>query len=227
MTGTHLLQKAVDSYSEQHRIVCFVRNPTKIPEALRSKVEIVQGDFTNAADVKACIKTTAPDSIVITTSVGFTNTLVALNQILVPFIVEALTECNRLGACKLIYLSGAGSPNPPSREYGWFFSLIMFGVKLKGAVYDNTATQEYIVATDPSLRFAIVKMGMVSEGASKGTIVSKQCTDDMTWGFTDIVMTEGVQFCDVGAFLLRLATEADGCRGRELLVMRYAAPTTK
>ena len=221
MTGKHVLEHAVKNNHGQYKIVCFVRDPTKIPEALRSNVDVVQGDCTNADVAKACIKATAPDSIVITSCVGFTNALVPLNQILVPLIVDALTESNRLSHCKLIYLSGAGSPNPPSREYGWFFSMIMWAVSLKGAVFDNTATQEYIVATNPALRFAIVKMGMVVEGASKGTIVGKQCTDDMTWGFTDIATAEGVRFCDVGAFLMRLATDAEGCCGRELLLMRY------
>ncbi len=106
-TGKHVLTKAVETHNGQCKIVCFVRDPMKIPEELRSKVDIIQGDCTNPGDVKACIKETAPDSIVITTCVGFTNTLVALNQNLVPCIVDALTECNRLSACKLIFLSGA------------------------------------------------------------------------------------------------------------------------
>ena len=50
-------------------------------------------------------------------------------------------------------------------------------------------------------------MGMVVEGASKGTLQLKKCLDGAPFGFAEIMREyPGVKFFDVGGLLVRLAT---------------------
>jgi hypothetical protein len=38
---------------DSYRVVCFVRNPLKIDSTIKSKVEIIEGDCTDASAVKS------------------------------------------------------------------------------------------------------------------------------------------------------------------------------
>ena len=42
----------------------FVRNPDKVPEALRAKVTVIKGDLCDAAAVAAAVRSSRPDAIV-------------------------------------------------------------------------------------------------------------------------------------------------------------------
>lgn len=208
-TGQHVLIQTLKR--ENSKIVCFARNPTKIPADIREKVQILQGDITDGSFVRDCVKTVKPDSIIVTTSIGTGNKLMPLNQTLVPDIVSALTEDGRLDHCKLIYLSGAFAPTPPDREYSCFFPCCMVLINLKANIYDNAAVHEYLYSTDPLLNFTVVKMAMVSEGVSKGKLKGLHCKTG--------VLGEGVKFTDVGDFLVMLATESKF--EREFIMMAY------
>jgi len=45
-------------------VAAFVRNPDKVPEALRAKVMVIKGDLCDAAAVAAAVRSSRPDAIV-------------------------------------------------------------------------------------------------------------------------------------------------------------------
>jgi putative NADH-flavin reductase len=45
-------------------VTAFVRNPAKVPEALRSKVTIYKGDLCDAASVSTAVRTCRPHAII-------------------------------------------------------------------------------------------------------------------------------------------------------------------
>lgn len=225
MTGKHVLSKARDLPKGTYKVVCFIRNPSKLSDSDKANIEFIEGDCTNVNDVKSCITVVKPDAIILTTSLGFTNEIRPLNQILVPAIVEALSENGRLDTCHLIYLSGAGSPNTPSAHavsYGTLFSWIIWIAKIKAAVFDNSATHDYFHSTPEALDFVVVKMGMVSEGESKGVLVGVKCSEDQPWGAFEVIGSKGVTFVDVGNFLVSIAIDEMKFGKREFLLMEYA-----
>jgi hypothetical protein len=212
MTGKHVLESAMQ-LGERAKVAVFVRNADKVPAQFRDKVEIVKGDVTDVNAVKACVISLKPDAIIVTTTVGKTNNLVALNQLVVPELVNALSEDGRLNACKIIYLSGAFSPNPPDESYGCFFSCLMNCFNLKGQVYDNSAVMRYLFTSSADLSYTVVKMGGVGEKPSKGRIAGKKCATGE--------MGASVTFTDVGVFLVAIAM-GDANHSRETIVMEYA-----
>jgi nucleoside-diphosphate-sugar epimerase len=137
MTGKHVLAQAAASLpSDQWRVVAFVRSPSKLDAAgaaavASGRVEVVQGDCADAAAVTAYITSVRPDAIVLTTNVGFSNDLTkSVNKGLLPVVTDALASSGRLEACRVIYLSGAASPNPPvPADYP--YSFIQWAVQIK------------------------------------------------------------------------------------------------
>jgi hypothetical protein len=45
-------------------VAAFVRNPDKVPEALRAKATVIKGDLCDAAAVSAAVRSSRPDAIV-------------------------------------------------------------------------------------------------------------------------------------------------------------------
>ena len=223
MTGRHVLAQAAELSTESYRVVCFVRNISKIPLPLQSRVEIVQGDCCDPIAVSNCVKSIRPDVILLTTNIGFTNDLSkAVNKYLLPFIVDALTADERLAACRMIYLSGQGSPNPPITD-NFEFTFIFWFANIKAAVQDNNAAHNFFHSCPPELNYTVVKMGLVSEGSSSGNLAGKLCTDDMLFGsLTSMLSAKGVKFCDVASFLLSIARR-DIQYDRQYLWMEYTS----
>lgn len=219
--GKYVLEKAVTVLpSEEYNLACFVRNPSKIPESISAKVQLIEGDMMTSSDVKSCISKIKPDTIIITTSPGYGNEPKPFNPILVPFIVEALTEDGRLGACRLIYLSGGASPNPPippDFKFHWFFNVILWMVKLQNAVNDNNVTHNYLYNTNPAFNFVVVKSGMMQELDSKGKLIVKRPTTPQ--GYYD---TKNVQsFRDMGDLLISMVPNDRELYRREFLNTDY------
>lgn len=191
-TGKHVLTAAIKKGDK--KVVCFVRNPSKIPADQRSKITIIEGDYMDENAVKRAVIDTKPSSIIITTTVPAGVPLTPLNQIVVPRIVDALKQDNRLSQCSIIYLGGAFS-KIPGESLGCFPSFLACClvpiIGIKAMIADNTAALNYLYSTPPELKFSSAQMGMVSEGASKGKIKVKG--------------TGGVVFADVGTFLVELA----------------------
>jgi len=240
-TGKHVLMQALAMMTADEEdkvldlIVLYVRNKEKLPSQVlqgdaKDKIAIVVGDCLDAAAVQQCVSTYKPSSIIFTTNVGFTSELVKLNQLLVPCVVDTLQRDGRLQACRLVYLSGSGSPNPPRRDFDPFFSFVVWLVSLRGAVMDNIETQEYLcLHAHADVCFTIVKMGLVSDRSSKGKLVHKTCSDDQKWGAAQICGTPGVAFVDVASLLCSLAATPVGAQvkageakiDRALLLMEY------
>ena len=103
---------------------------------------------------------------------------------------------------------------------------LTFRAIAQASIADNNATHNFFHAAPAALRYVVVKMGMVVEGPSAGTLHLHQCPDGGTFGFVQIMGEyPGVKFCDVGACLVALATsgEAGKQHERQYFVMKYAA----
>jgi hypothetical protein len=126
-------------------------------------------------EVKNAIKSCKPTSIISTASLGFTNKMSKLKEILNPAIFEALQEDGRLSVCKFINLSGCSSPIPPDMRNvcSTFMSFMIPMISLKAEVFDNSAAHRHIVTTPSEFQFTVVSLGGVGEGKTKGTIVGR------------------------------------------------------
>ena len=217
MTGKHVLQNAC-SMRDHFEIFAYVRNVSKIPADLKSQIKIFEGDFHDYGRLKEAIISSKPVAIIVTSSLGRgTNEPVSFNQAIVPKMVEALKEDNRSQQCRLLYLSGAFSPEYPFEEYNCVFTIAFTAIFIRGAVYDNTAVQKYLYETSPDVCYTVVKMGLVSEGISKGKLIPiKAVTGDYGAVFRPIVFT------DMAALLLNIAQLPLSDLNRGSYVVKYA-----
>jgi hypothetical protein len=206
MTGKHVLASACSA--EDVRVVAFVRRPDKIPaEVLNGgRLEIVKGDCRDATAVAACIRTTRPDGIILTTNVGFSNdTSKLINKTLLPVVIDALCTDGRQTACRLVYLSGNASMNPPIDTEKFNFTWLHWCVGIKAPITDNNLVHNILHRSPVDLNFVVVKMGMVGEGTRIGTLKLVPCPDDYAFNFCDILAATGVKFCEVATLLVKLA----------------------
>jgi hypothetical protein len=210
-SGRHVLAKAVEDSGVS--VAVFARNPARIPAEQKSKAEIITGDLTDYPTLKAAIKSTKPDGIIITSCLGKGNAISPFNQLIVPHIVAALQEDGRSSQCKIVYLSGAFSPEVPDTGYGCMGSCMMSCFGIKGQVYDNTATQVYLHGTPSYINYTVVKMGMVAEKVSKGKLRGVRAVTG--------AMGASVTFSDVATYLVELGKGSLSDHARENVVFEY------
>ena len=216
MTGKHVLSNAL-TMLEHFEIHAYARSVSKIPAEYRSKINVIEGDFHDYERLKGAIFSTKPVAIIVTSSLGRgTNQPVLFNQVIIPKMVEALKEDNRAQHCRLLYLSGAFSPEYPFDYYPCVFSAIFTTIFIKGAVLDNTAVQKYLHETSTEVCYTVVKMGMVTEGNSKGKLIPyKSVTGDYGAVFRPITFT------DMATLLLEIAQLPIAEFNRQSYVVKY------
>lgn len=211
-TGKHVLEKAVQD--GVFRVVVYARNPDKLPATVVNKIQTIQGDLMDHPTLKAAVKSTKPDTIIITSALGKENDVRPFNQLIVPEIVNALKEDGQLDQCKIIYLSGVFSPEYPDEGYGCIFSCLISCFGLEGQVYDNTAVQRYLHNTEEGVHYTVVKMGSVAEGASKGVLNSIRAKTG--------AMGARIVFVDMAVLLLSVANKPARYMDRASYVVEYA-----
>jgi hypothetical protein len=100
----------------------------------------------------------------------------------------------------------------------------MWAANIKSSVNDNNNAHNFFYKCSSNVHFTVVKLGMVTEGQSKGQLVGKICQDGWKLDACGILnQYPGVRFCDVGAFLISLACAGDaGAFERKYVLMEYS-----
>ena len=196
--GKHVLNAALSSEStfSPSQITVFARNPLKIPEQQRNQISVIEGDYLDENLVKKTILDVKPTSIIISTALPRNSETTALNGLVVPRIVDALKQDERLAECTIIHLNDAFVKIPDKRMPLSLRAISFTLVPLLGiisTVRDDQSTVDYLYTTPSELKFSTVHMGRAEDKPSKGEV-----------RVTDIV-ADSVSFSDVGVFLVKLA----------------------
>lgn len=120
--GRLVLERALE---QGWAVAAFVRNPEKVPEALRAKVTLIRGDLCDALAVSAAVRSSRPDAIVDASSAlpfGHAKGQPANNadrSIFTKATVEALEAEGRLADCVLVIVGGQLLPEPGGTIEKW------------------------------------------------------------------------------------------------------------
>lgn len=195
--GTHAVKHALALHDDVH---VFVRNPDKLPAAIKESVHVIVGDVADPAAVATAVTTVSPEAIIMCSGHRPWDPIGPLNAIALAAIVKVLSEADRLNDCFVIYLSGMFSDLAEDPLPWYMKTLRAVVVPMSGnraSLNDNVEVTEYLTAGDgrkSGLQWTIVRMGYPIEAASKGTIVP-----------VDYNPPGAVTFDDIGAFLVKLA----------------------
>ena len=211
LTGKHVLDAALEAGDH---VIAFLRNPSKVPDAIRSKITIIEGDLLDHDKVTQAVRDSRPDAIVVACSNPPGSPEGDLNIKVVPWIVEELRKEHRLAHTRLVYLSGflafpPDIPTPPGImdmiEPGGpihaFRASVLNNIKVTAYLYEEASRDEH-------LHFAIVRMAMVNEAASKGKLKISENP------------AESITFRDMGVFLVELSHDL-GAANRKAVVVDY------
>ena len=198
LTGRRVLEAALEAGDN---VTAYLRSPNKVPDDVRSKITVIQGDALDHDAVTKAVRDSRPDAVVVASGCVPGSPDGDLNAKLVPWIVEELRSQNRLAQVRLVYLSGflafpPDVPTPPG-----ILDMILPGGPLfayRAAVLDNIKVTTYLyeeASRDADLHFAIVRMGIVTDDASKGKLKISEKPGD------------SIIFRDMGVFLVELSHE--------------------
>ena len=208
-TGKHVIDAALEAGDN---VIAYIRSPSKVPDDIRSKITVIQGDLLDQEGVTRAVRDSRPDAIIITTANPRRVAETDLNIKYVPWVVEELRSQKRLKEVRLVYLSGffAFPPDSPPGFMDSVMAMIMvpaFGIRALNT--DNTKVTAYLyeeAARDENLNFAVTRMAMVTEAPSKGRLKIA----DTSAG--------SVTFRDMGVFLVELSHDLGAAKRRAVQV---------
>jgi len=201
----------------------FVRNPDKVPEAVRSKVTLARGDLCDATAVSAAVRSSRPDAIVDASSAlpfGHAkgqpaNT--ADRSIFTKATVEALQADGRLDRCVLVIVGGQLLPEPGGTIEKWSVAAMAWAIRnvvARKAWAEAEAWVRWLFeGAPPAFRFVYARMGQMLEGPSRGTLRAEPSQKNIQHG--------SVSYCDVADALVTLAGDAERTWERKALFFNY------
>ncbi|XYI02169.1 NAD(P)-dependent oxidoreductase [Sorangium sp. So ce1128] len=218
--GRLVMERAL---AEGWAVAAFVRNPDKVPEALRSKVTVLKGDLSDGAAVSAAVRSSRPDAIVDASSAlpfGHAKGQPANSAnrgVLTKATVDALEADGRLDGCVLIIVGGQLLPEPGGTIDKW--SVAAMAWALRNVVARKTWREAEALLrwlfreAPPAFRFVYARMGQMLEQPSRGTLRAEPTKDNIQHG--------SVSYCDVADALVRLAGDAERTWERKALFFNY------
>jgi nucleoside-diphosphate-sugar epimerase len=206
-------------------VAAFVRNPDKVPEALRAKMTLVKGDLCDGAAVSAAVRSCRPDAIVDASSAlpfGHAKGQPANDadrSISTKATVEALQADGRLDGCVLIVVGGQLLPEPGGTIESWSVAALAWvlrNVAAREAWREAEAWVHWCFReAPPGFRFVYARMGPMREQPSRGALRAEPTKDNIQHG--------GVSYCDVADALVRLAGDADRTWEHQALFFNYTS----
>lgn len=208
-------------------VTAFVRNPDRLPEALREKVTTIKGDLCDFAAVKAAVHATRPNSIVDASSAlpfGHAKGQPANSAdrgLLTRATVEALAEDGRLPDCVLVIVGGQLLPEPGGTIESWSVSALAW--VLRNVLARKAWRQaEQVVRwcfeeTPENFRFIYARMGQMLETPSRGVLIPENTRKNIQRG--------AVSYIDVAEALVKLAGDETRTWERKALFFNYEGAT--
>ena len=205
-------------------VSAFVRNPSKVPDALRSKVTIVKGDLCDAASVAAAVRSSRPNAIVDASSAlpfGHAKGQPANNAdrgVITKATEEALEADGRLADCVLLIVGGQLLPEPGGTINSWSVAALAWVLRTlvaRQAWREAEALLRWCFQdAPPAFRFVYARMGQMVEEPSRGTLRAEATQDNIQHG--------RVSYCDVADALVQLAGDAERAWEHKALFFNYA-----
>ena len=207
-------------------VTAFVRNPGKVPEALRTQMTVIKGDLCDAAAVAAAVRSARPAAIVDASSAlpfGHAKGQPANDadrSIFTKAAVEALEADGRLTACVMVIVGGQLLPEPGGTivklsvaAMAWLIRNVVARKAWAGA---EAWVRWCFEETAPAFRFVYARLGYMVEQPSRGTLRVEPTTNNIQRG--------SVSYCDVADVLVKLAGDAERTWERKAVFFNYAAP---
>jgi hypothetical protein len=205
-------------------VAAFVRNPDKVPEAVRAKVTVVKGDLCDAAAVSAAVRASRPDAIVDASSMlpfGHAKGQPANNAdraILTKATVEALEADGRLASCVLVIVGGQLLPEPGGTIEKWSVAAMAWVIRNLVARKAWREAEDLVrwcfEGAPPAFRFVYARLGQMVEQPSRGALRAEPTKHNIQHG--------SASYCDVADALVRLAGDAEQTWERKALFFNYA-----
>ena len=219
--GRLVLERAVEA---GYAVSAFVRNPDKVPAALRSRVTIVKGDLCDASAVAAAVTSSRPDVIVDASSAlpfGHAKGQPANSAdraLLTRATVNALEAQGRLGDCVLLVVGGQLIPEPGGTIESWSVAALAWvlrTVMARKAMREATELLAWCFEqAPPAFRFVYARMGQMVEEPSRGTLRAETTVKNIQHG--------RVSYVDVADAFVRLAGDESRTWERKALFFNYA-----
>ena len=204
-------------------VTAFVRNPDKLPEALRSTITIVKGDLCDAGAVNAAVQACRPDAIIDASSAlpfGHAKGQPANNAdrgLLTQATVEALDADGRLPDCVLLIVGGQLLPEPGGTINSWPVAALAWVLRTL-IVRKVWREAERVVrwcfeGTPSAFRFVYARMGQMVVAPSRGRLRAEPTLDNIQHG--------SVSYVDVAEALVQLANDEERRWERKALFFNY------
>jgi len=218
--GNLVVERAL---SEGWTVAAFVRNPDKVPEALKSKVKIIQGDLNNAETIKSAVQSTRPNAIVDASSVlpfGHAKGQPANNAdrgILVKATVEALESGGRLNDCVLLIVGGQLLPEPNGKINSWpvwGLAMLLKHVIARSMWRGAEESVRWMFEDTPrEFRFIYARMGHMVVAPSAGRLQPEPTLNNIQHG--------KASFVDVATAFVQLAGDESRKWERQAIYFNY------
>lgn len=220
--GALVLRSAL---SQGWSVCAFVRNPARVPEDLRGRVTVHEGNLNDAASVCAAVRSFRPNAVVDASSAlpmaqakGATQKNDADRGVVLKAMARTLEEEKRLTDCVLLIVGGQLVAEPGGTINSWGISALACVLRfaLGKAWKDMQESMDWLWSGAPeSFRFIYCRMGYMVETPSRGALEAQPTKDNIQHG--------SVSYCDVADALVKLAGDESRAWERKALFFNYAA----
>jgi hypothetical protein len=205
-------------------VTAFVRNPDKLPEALRARVTVVKGNLSDGAAVSAAVHSSRPDAIVDASSAlpfGHAKGQPrndADRAVLTRATVSAIEADGRLSACVFLIVGGQLVREPGGSIHSlrvgamaWLLRTVLMRDMMREA---ETLVHWCFEGAPPELRFVYARLGQMVEGPSRGALRAEATPNNIQHG--------SASYCDVADAFVRLAGDPAKTWERKAIYFNYA-----
>lgn len=206
-------------------VAAFVRNPDKIPAALRARVTVIAGDLRDADSISAAVRSSRPDAIIDASSAipfGHAKGQPANSAdrgVITRAVVTTLEAEGRLPDCVLLFVGGQIIPEPGGTIEKWSVALLAFVLRtflMRRSMREAEELLRWCFEGAPrDFRFVYARMGQMLEQPSRGALRAEPTRNNIQRG--------AASYCDVADALVQLAGDETRAWERKALFFNYGS----